>query len=233
MVGEQHLLADLGNQRLKIADASLSVVHSFAWREASECQRLANYLISESVRGVTLASSSVQGCERLLDFGLHAVEVSMVQPEQVPLQIKSIGTGIDRLLASWLVHHRTQSAVVVADCGTALTLDVVNAEGCFLGGAIGAGLGLQERALAQACPHLDAPNEQRTGIPADTASAVAAGTRRAFAHGITALATEFLHQQTEAQCFLTGGDAKRLLALMPGWKLEENLVLQALAALHR
>lgn len=231
MAGEQRLLADLGNQRLKLVNASLVGVLSFAWRDPGERKRLADYLQSLSVEHVTLASSSAFGLEQLLQLGLHAVELFVVQPEDVPLQIQSTGTGVDRLLAAWFVYQKTQSAVVVADCGTAFTLDLVDAKGRFLGGAIGAGLGLQEQALAQACPHLAAPNQENVGIPTQTAAAVAAGTRRAFAHGIRSLAAEFLGEGPKVERFLTGGDAKRLQALMPGWQVQEHLVLQALAAL--
>ncbi|PCJ55086.1 MAG: hypothetical protein COA70_02150 [Planctomycetota bacterium] len=234
MAAAQLLLADCGNQRLKLAPLSLQEVHVFDWREDQERKRLADFLQREAIGEIRLASSSEEGAACLKKDGFHRVVVELVQASMVPLKIMTQGTGIDRLLAAWYGYQKAQAAVVVADCGTAFTLDVVSADGRFLGGAIGAGLGLQEHALAQACPHLEKPNDAQSGIPADTASAVAAGTRRAFAFALQALAVEFSPSLGEEACrFLTGGDAPRLHALMPDWQWEEHMVLKGLAALPR
>ena len=234
MTEAQLLLADCGNQRLKLAAKSLREFFVFDWREAAERKRLAEFLQSKAVSEIRLASSSQEGTAYLLEDGFHAVEVHRVQADAIPLTIETEGTGMDRLLAAWYAYQKAQAAVVVADCGTAFTLDVVNADGHFLGGAIGAGLGLQERALSEACPHLDPPNQVHSGIPADTASAVAAGTRRAFALALQALAAEFSPPPAVGVCrFLTGGDGHRLQPLMPGWEWQEHMVLKGLAALPR
>lgn len=232
----QPLLADCGNQRLKLAENSLREVFTFRWRETSELERLADFLKLQKVKEVRLASSSEEGRAALLKLGFHAVRVEDVTSAEVPLEIQTTGTGIDRLLASWYAHHQCNGAVVVADCGTAFTLDVVDDRGRFLGGAIGAGLTTQEQALAKACPHLDAPNQVFSGIPVDTASAVAAGTRRAFCVALRGLAKEFLTHQSidenaSVQYFLTGGDADSIRALLPEWQCEEHMVLKGLAAL--
>jgi len=232
----QLLLADCGNQRLKLVAESLHEVFVFRWRELSERERLVEFLEQQSVSGVRLASSSTEGRTALMELGLHAVEVKDVHPKEIPLDIQTTGTGIDRLLASWYAHQKSGGAVVVADCGTAFTLDVVDAHGRFLGGAIGAGLGTQQQALAAACPHLDAPNQVLSGIPADTASAVAAGTRRAFVIALRGLAEEFLTdidlgEHDAAKAFFTGGDAESIRALLPEWECEEHMVLKGLAAL--
>ncbi|MDA1112864.1 MAG: type III pantothenate kinase [Planctomycetota bacterium] len=236
MSRRQLLLADCGNQRLKLATESLHEVYVFQWRALSERERLADFLVQQNVRAVRLASSSTQGRAALLELGLHAVGVKEVHPREIPLDIQTSGTGIDRLLATWYAHQKCAGAVVVADCGTAFTLDVVDAHGRFLGGAIGAGLGTQQQALATACPHLEAPNQVLSGIPTDTASAVAAGTRRAFVVALRGLAEEFLAdvdlgKHATAQFFLTGGDAEDLRVLLPEWEFEEHMVLKGLAAL--
>lgn len=235
-MGVQLLLADCGNQRLKLAAESLQEVSTFRWREPSERERLFGFLKQQKIRCVRLASSSAEGSAAIRTMGLQDVGVHQVTPEDVPLCIQTTGTGVDRLLAAWYAYQMTDHAVLVADCGTAFTLDCVDASGNFLGGAIGAGLGTQEAALQQACPHLDLPGESQRGIPADTASAVEAGTRRAFAYALSGLADDFLThanltQANAVRCFLTGGDAERIASLLPSWEREEHMVLKALAAL--
>jgi len=55
--------------------------------------------------------------------------------------------GADRLLAALAARDLCGAPVLVADCGTATTLDVVTPDGAFAGGAILCGLGLQQAAL--------------------------------------------------------------------------------------
>jgi type III pantothenate kinase len=57
--------------------------------------------------------------------------------------------GIDRLLAAAAAVELCGSPVLVADCGTATTLDAVAPDGCFVGGAILCGLETARDALAQ------------------------------------------------------------------------------------
>ncbi|MGB0952447.1 MAG: type III pantothenate kinase [Planctomycetota bacterium] len=229
----RRLYADLGNRRLKLRAADAGWAASFTWREATELQALVTWLQEQGITELRLASSSAKGLEQVTAVLPDSVGCRVLAPEQVPLTITTTGTGMDRLLASWFAWQQTGSAVLIADCGTAFTLDLTDADGRFLGGAIGAGLGLQQKALAQACPHLAAadPNAAAT-VPVDTAGAVAAGTYRAFAKALQGLAAEF---ESELDCapqrFLTGGDAQALQELLPDWRVCENMVLGALLAL--
>ena len=63
--------------------------------------------------------------------------------------------GVDRLLNALAAGARWPGeAVIVVDFGTAMSISVVSAEGEFLGGPIGAGVGTILRGLASATPHL-------------------------------------------------------------------------------
>lgn len=56
--------------------------------------------------------------------------------------------GLDRLMAATAVSDMFPGEeVMIADAGTALTLDFISAEGCFRGGNISAGLSMRLRAL--------------------------------------------------------------------------------------
>jgi type III pantothenate kinase len=57
--------------------------------------------------------------------------------------------GVDRLLDALGAFHRGQQACVVIDAGTAVTVDFIDGEGTFHGGAIAPGLGLMLKALHQ------------------------------------------------------------------------------------
>lgn len=55
--------------------------------------------------------------------------------------------GMDRLLAALAAHQETKSATIIVNVGTALTVDAVDADGRFLGGAILPGPTLAARSL--------------------------------------------------------------------------------------
>ncbi len=90
--------------------------------------------------------------------------------------------GIDRLLAAWgaWMEIERASAVIVVQAGTAVTIDLVDASGCFQGGAIMAGVPLALRLLSEGTsklPLLQAPHDfHAVAIPGkNTEEAMLAG----------------------------------------------------------
>jgi len=102
---------------------------------------------------VVIASVVPHALERIRAFVSGVLDQdALVVGENVALPIdvalsdrKSV--GIDRVCAAAATYDRLQSACTVVDFGTAVTVDLVNAEGAFLGGAILPGLRMQLRAL--------------------------------------------------------------------------------------
>src|SRR5205823_9008658 len=62
--------------------------------------------------------------------------------------------GADRLSNAVAARHRYGSPVVVFDFGTATTVDVVAADGAFVGGMILPGFALALQALRERAPHV-------------------------------------------------------------------------------
>lgn len=233
MGDSRRLYADLGNRRLKLGSGKGASLADFAWREAEQLQQLRRRLEQEGCTELRIASSSAEGRQQVELALAGGCALRFLEPHQVPVRMVTLGTGVDRLLAAWCMWQDRGEAVVIADCGTAFTLDLIDREGCFQGGAIGAGLGLQQEALRRACPHLaEAHPEAVAPIPRDTAAAVAAGTLDAFVLALEGLAERFSAAvDPEPRRILTGGDAARLASRLPGWQVEEGLVLRALLAL--
>jgi type III pantothenate kinase len=81
--------------------------------------------------------------------------------------------GSDRLLTAFAAYQVVESAVVVADFGTATTIDCVNDNGIFLGGVILPGMNLSARSLSEhttALPHVSPKLPTDTfGINTETA----------------------------------------------------------------
>lgn len=73
-------------------------------------------------------------------------------PKDIPLRMPILAenperVGIDRLLNALAAFSRTQSATIVVDMGTAITVDAVSRRGEFLGGIIAPGLETFKEAL--------------------------------------------------------------------------------------
>lgn len=232
------LLADLGGNRLKLARFEAGACHGWRdreWPEMPSAEDLAWLRATGGASGEEVLLSSTRpaalpALRKALGDALHLIE-----PADVPLDRTTTGTGSDRLLAGLAAQRMAGGACLVADLGTAWTLDAIDAKPCFRGGVIGPGLGVQTAALASACPHLDPPGESTGALPTSTAAAVRAGTLEALAAAIDGLAARMEAEigGVEAR-FLTGGDAAQLGPLLvQEWRPIDHLVLHGLAEVVR
>ena len=158
----------------------------------------------------------------------------------VPLANLPPTLGVDRALGAWGAWQQCRQPVLVADAGTALSLTLVDATGCFLGGRLMAGGRLQLQALHQGTADLPQLEPVEAAGPlwaTQTSEAMASGVARGLA---AAIALAF-HDRPQAewpwQLWLTGGDAPVLMPLLQAQGLQphhdEGLALAALVALSR
>jgi len=146
--------------------------------------------------GVRVGKGTVPRGTLLLgrDFG-PVVKNRTTHPETV---------GADRLAQASAAWERTQGPCVVVSMGTAITIDVVNRRGEFVGGLIAPGLRLMARALHEHTALL--PEVE----PARMASPVGRHTRDAIRAGISFAAEGLVRSalaRTRGRVFGTGGDA--------------------------
>lgn len=124
---------------------------------------------------------------------------------------KPESVGIDRVCCAAAAYDRIQQACVVTSFGTAITIDCVNAEGVFMGGAILPGLDLQAMALHEgtaALPKITIEPTQ-TVFGADTENAI----RNGIIYGTVGSLREIVERYaTELnvwpQLVVTGGNAE-------------------------
>lgn len=120
-------------------------------------------------------------------------------------------------------------AALVVVCGTATTMDLLTAEGDFLGGGIMPGLGLMVRALHQNTATLPDAQGDYVDYPRQTVDAIASGCAHAQAGAVERL--YFLHKRRHAdlRCVISGGAARTLgPRLTIEFTYHENLVLEGL-----
>jgi len=94
---------------------------------------------------------TVSRVEEALHAVLPSVKVTVVGRDvKVPIRARvkrPEEVGVDRLLDALAAFRRAGEACLVADFGTALTVDVVSSDGDYLGGVIAAGVGMSAKAL--------------------------------------------------------------------------------------
>lgn len=148
--------------------------------------------------------------------------------------------GCDRFAAAIAARARfPQQAILVANCGTATTLDAISPDGVFLGGMILPGLGTMAKSLNRQTAQLpdvdyarQHPQQFLPQLADNTDSAIMAGCIAAqigaIGQGLSLLRARF----GEALCILSGGAAPVIgAALMTPHQVIEGLVLQGLQVL--
>lgn len=129
--------------------------------------------------------------------------------------------GIDRLLAAVAANalRRPNRPAIVVDAGTAVTVDVISAEGAFQGGIIWPGWRMMAQSLAgntDALPLVTAGLEE--GPPPILGKSTEKAMRSGLFWGNVGAVREFIARlraelPSEADVYVTGGDAQRLARL--------------------
>lgn len=152
--------------------------------------------------------------------------------------------GSDRWAAMVAAYHAVQSAVLVVDAGTALTIDAVNDQGQHLGGLILPGFELMPKALVTGTNINFEINADPSNASVKSADFFGCSTEQAIAfatqHALSGLIDRAFYQLDERlaaskssgkpACYLTGGDAVQIKdTLQCPYVLEPSLVLKGLA----
>lgn len=142
--------------------------------------------------------------------------------------------GSDRWCVIVAAHKFAGSDCIIVDCGTAITIDIVNKAGQHLGGYIMPGVEMMEKSLGlhTAKVKIEKINsESDTLMPGtSTAQCVQAGIYLAVVKSIEGVFEQFYKKNSGVQCYLTGGDADIIAEyLSVKYQVIPDLVLRGLA----
>ncbi len=239
-----HLLLDVGNSNLKwgLHDGAAII----------ETGHIAiNPLVESSLESINPGNKSVKHIAAAIVSGdaltskLNAwtvdrfdmaLELAVTQREALGVRCAYENPeqlGVDRWAAVVAAWHQDRKPVIVVDCGTAITVDAVDANGQHLGGWIAPGRSLMEKSLVQGASRIPAGKGQYKSGPANiTRDAVFSGTTLATAAFIDRAVSALRSDTNDYQCIVTGGDAKSLLThLTSQYKHQPHLVLEGVMLL--
>jgi len=132
----------------------------------------------------------------------------------MPIRIDNpLEVGADRLVNSVAAYERFRGACIVVDFGTGINIDVVSAEGEYLGGAIGPGLEISLSALIERAARitridLAAPE---AAIGRSSRAAIQSGVVFGFAGLIDGVVRRIEEELGEVRLLATGGLAEAIV----------------------
>ncbi len=242
------LYVDIGNSRIKLAveDArGLRMVggfpHDGSWPHVLSAS-LDQMPVPDYVGGCYVSSETLAGeleanlkarwgleCRWLRSTSSQAGLFSAYQSPEL--------LGADRWAAMLGALERGHTPSCIVDCGTAATVDVVDAHGRHKGGLIFAGLSLSRQALSARAHRLsDAGEGELPLLATETLTAIRSGTFHALCSAIDGLYRSVRDTQPDPpRLILTGGDADVVAPALAEHRpiVEADLVFWGLARVAR
>ncbi len=153
-------------------------------------------------------------------------------------------TGIDRFCAArgaidFVRASGEPSPIIVADIGTAVTVDAIDTNDCFVGGTIFLG---PVKSLQELCEQTDALPDvsefqmvsKSDAIGRNTTDAMKAGVIFSLVGGIKEIVARQTRQLGEPVVVVTGGGAPYVKSFIPeNWRVIDDLVLRGIQAATR
>ncbi len=244
------LAIDIGNSRLKWAlfsDKCIQEYGVFSYNEENLTAQLASedILLGSSVVEIScVAGENIK--KQLIDWfsnnPLNHVRFARTQAKQCNV-VNSYNVpdklGIDRWLAMIaafdLFNIEKNKRICVIDCGTAITLDVVDIDGTHLGGFIIPGLQTMIQSLTDhtsiECMVSDAGKALTNNLGVDTQEAVTNGCIQLIVEGLSGIVQNIENsKESSLKCVVTGGDGETISNVLKFPTIyKSHLVLQGLA----
>ena len=225
------LLFDIGNTHthLGLADGQRVVkqtdIPTFSWMAGGAAGRVKNFIGGEKISGAALCSVVPRATPLVKKFVRATWQWETL--ELTPKTIRGVGIdypkpnsiGPDRLANAVAARKQFGAPVVVVDFGTAVTFDVVNAKGNYVGGIIAPGLAAMTNYLHEKTallPKIEI-RDIRTAIGKSTEEAMLVGA----VHGYRGLVRELIAElkrelgARKLPVVATGGYAKLIAAKLP------------------
>jgi type III pantothenate kinase len=236
MVKLPAVAVDVGNARIKFGLFSSQLGEGFPEPLATlaldgrrpEWDQIAPWLEESSQPHVSwwIASVNRPATTRLLDWirdHRPADPITLLAADDLPLAVelkRPDMVGVDRLLDAVAANHLRTSdrPAVVADVGTAITVDLISAEGAFRGGAILPGIAMSAQAMHEFTDLLPLVEMAELSTPPPAlGGATVEAMRSGLFWGAVGAIRQLIEQMAGAadpEIFLTGGAGPAVAVLL-------------------
>ena len=242
-----NLTIDNGNTSVKVAffiGTQIVATNRFIRRDARLLERfISTYKPDTAIVCSTASSAASQRIEQLAEQRCRRVlHLTHETPMPIRLGYRTPQTlGRDRIataVGAWCIAQRLDDAcdVLVIDAGTAITYDLVTADGCFVGGNIAPGLSLRFKSLHEHTGQLPlvSPEGDLPVVGYDTETAIRSGVVLGLLGEIKNHISDLRLSHPNLMVFITGGDGKRLHGLLgnESFIYHEHLAAEGLNRIH-
>ncbi len=239
----KQLFVDIGNTRVKwclAVEGTIVERDQFVWNEDlltdSLTEHWATLAIPDEILISNVAGESVEKiiaiwCQSYWNKKVAFAKVTISSGGVTNSYADPSKLGIDRWLAMLAAWDIRKGKVCIIDCGSAITIDVLDAKGIHQGGMIAPGLALSGRALTDHTHALQANDRQDYSVLADnTEDAINSGCYHLFIGGVSHMVEKVQQAYGIDTTFIvTGGDAEYLLSeLSVEMRYEPDLILRGL-----
>lgn len=218
------LAIDVGNSRLKWGVWQQNVLIDkgvFSYRPEQLEQALDNYFAPSLQQGSVyvscVASEQVQMLLRKWFQQQWGISANFVESQSQLMGVHNSydnpqQMGADRWVAMFAAYTKYQQAVCVIDCGTAITMDIVDAKGQHLGGLIMPGLDMMLKSLYEGTQRIKPAKGGLCELGKNTADAVYSGCYHLLENGLQSLVEKYAATiKDDVLCVVTGGSAELLV----------------------
>lgn len=241
------ILVDIGNSRCKSAiedEEGLHPLETFAWKDIflhevldkvwlkALGDRMPKSVHVSNVAGQRLLPNMSAWC--CAKFGVQPIAIKSTEEfEGLRNAYQEPETfGVDRWAAMIGARSQYSGGLCVIDSGTATTVDLVDADGQHLGGAILPGIYTMRRSLGKYTSALFAADGDISPFSDNTASGIAGGTGFASIGAMERLVHEASKRVSPLTTVITGGESRILESFMRiPVKRDPMLVLKGVSVL--
>lgn len=238
------LLADVGNSRIKWAscDQGTFQIRGQSNHRSEHWAELATRLWGTLDHPTRTILVSVAGAEARAYLADWIRQTWAIEAEFVVSTVEAHGVcnayaeperlGADRWVALIAARALIGTSCIVVDCGTAITIDALAADGRHLGGVIIPGMRLMREALYRETRQIPPEAGEARLFGQSTCDGVWGGAAYAVAAAIDGITARMETIAGSGPRLLTGGDAEAILPFLQApYRLEPELIFQGLCVI--
>jgi len=212
------LAIDIGNSRVKCGIFQGKNLEEFRVFDIGE-----EVLFFDWITEIKFDKSILASVRKNTDPFLLKIQ-SVIQPvrfdglSKLPINLSYLSPetlGQDRIAAlcgAYFLHP--ENNILVVNAGSCITIDLLEANGTFLGGNIAPGMKMRWKAMHEFTGRLPLVEFAEVGdqiLGNDTTSALRLGVLKGILHEIRGYFTELHSKYSFLKCVMTGGDAPQLI----------------------